>query len=98
VKESVLLRTLGANRKQILQINGFEYFMLGTLSTLTGILLSFGISWLLAKYEFEIPFTPRLTPPLVVFASITALTIIIGMLNSREVVSKPPLEVLRKEV
>ena len=98
VKESVLLRTLGANRKQILQINGFEYFMLGTLSTLTGIVLSFGISWLLAKYEFEIPFSPRLTPPLIVFASITALTIIIGMLNSREVVSKPPLEVLRKEV
>lgn len=98
VKESVLLRTLGANRKQILQINGFEYFMLGTLSTLTGIFLSFGISWLLAKYQFEIPFTPRLTPPLIVFASITTLTIIIGMLNSREVVSKPPLEVLRKEV
>ncbi len=98
VKESVLLRTLGANRKQILQINGFEYLMLGTLSTLTGIFLSFGISWLLAKYQFEIPFTPRLTPPLIVFASITTLTIIIGMLNSREVVSKPPLEVLRREV
>ncbi len=98
VKESVLLRTLGANRKQILQINGFEYFMLGTLSTLTGIFLSFGISWLLAKYQFEIPFTPRWTPPLIVFASITTLTIIIGMLNSREVVSKPPLEVLRKEI
>jgi len=98
VKESVLLRTLGANRKQILQINGFEYFMLGTLSTLTGILLSFGISWLLAKFQFEIPFTPRWTPPLIVFVSITVLTIIIGMLNSREVVSKPPLEVLRKEV
>jgi len=98
VKESVLLRTLGANRKQILQINGFEYFMLGTLSTLTGILLSFGISWLLAKFQFEIPFTPRWTPPLIVFVSITALTIIIGMLNSREVVSKPPLEVLRREV
>lgn len=98
VKESVLLRTLGANRKQILQINGFEYFMLGTLSTLTGIFLSFGISWLLAKYQFEIPFTPRLMPPFIVFVSITALTILIGMLNSREVISKPPLEVLRKEV
>ena len=98
VKESVLLRTLGANRSQIIRINGYEYFMLGTLSTLTGILLSFGISWLLAKFEFEIPFQPRLLPPFLVFISITALTVIIGMLNSREVVSKPPLEVLRKEV
>ncbi|MEM1124595.1 MAG: FtsX-like permease family protein, partial [Bacteroidota bacterium] len=98
IKESVLLRTLGANRGQILRINGFEYFMLGTLSTFTGIVLSFGISWLLATYEFEIPFTPRLLPPFVVFFSITLLTIIIGMLNSREVVSSPPLEVLRKEI
>ncbi len=98
VKESVLLRTLGANRSQIIRINGYEYFMLGTLSTLTGIILSFGISWALAKFEFEIPFTPRFLPPFLVFLSITLLTIIIGMLNSREVISKPPLEVLRKEV
>ena len=98
VKESVLLRTLGASRNQILKINGFEYFLLGTLSTLTGIILSFAISWLLAKFEFEIPFTPNFLPPFLVFLSITVLTIIIGMLNSREVVSKPPLEVLRREV
>jgi len=98
VKESVLLRTLGANKNQIIRINGYEYFMLGTLSTLTGIILSFGISWALAKFEFEIPFTPRFLPPFLVFLSITALTVIIGMLNSREVISKPPLEVLRREI
>ena len=98
IKESVLLRTLGANQNQIIRINGYEYFMLGTLSTLTGIILSYGISWLLAQYEFEIPFTPRFWPPFIVFLSITAMTVIIGMLNSREVVSKPPLEVLRKEI
>ena len=98
VKESVLLRTLGANRNQIIRINGYEYFMLGTLSTLTGIILSFGISWLLATYEFEIPFSPRILPPLLVFGSITLLTVIIGMLNSRGVISKPPLEILRKEI
>lgn len=98
VKESVLLRTLGANKSQIIRINGYEYFMLGTLSTLTGIILSFGISWALAKFEFEIPFSPRFLPPFLVFLSITVLTVIIGMLNSREVIAKPPLEVLRKEV
>ena len=98
VTESVLLRTLGASRNQIIRINGYEYFMLGTLSTLTGIFLSFGISWLLAKFQFEIPFSPRFLPPFLVFISITVLTVIIGMLNSRDVISKPPLEVLRKEV
>ena len=98
VKESVLLRTLGANRNQILSINTVEYFLLGALASLTGIFLSFGISWLIAKYQFEIPFNPKFGPPFWVFLSITILTVIIGLLNSREVISKPPLEVLRREV
>ena len=98
VKESVLLRTLGASRRQILSINLVEYLLLGALASSTGIFLSFGISWLIAKYQFEIPFTPTFLPPFLVFISITFLTVLIGLLNSREVVSKPPLEVLRKEV
>ena len=98
VKESVLLRTLGANRSQILRINAVEYFLLGALASLTGIFLSFGISWLIATYQFEIPFKPKMGPPFWVFLSITILTVIIGLLNSRDVVSRPPLEVLRREV
>jgi putative ABC transport system permease protein len=35
---------------------------------------------------------------LLTFAAITAITVVIGLLNSREVVRKPPLEVLRQEV
>jgi len=95
IKESVLLRTLGAQSRQILLINLLEYFMLGALATLTGIGLSFIGSWLLAKYSFDIPFKPDWLPPFIVFFSITGLTVLIGLLNSREVLNKPPLEVLR---
>ncbi|MFK8007364.1 MAG: ABC transporter permease [Saprospiraceae bacterium] len=98
IQESVLLRTLGAKSRQILMINALEYFMLGALATLTGIGLAFVGSYLLATFLFEIPFTPNLLPPLWLFLSITGLTVLIGLLNSREVLSKPPLEVLRKEV
>ncbi len=100
VKESVLLRTLGAQSKQILSINALEYFMLGALATLTGVGLAFIGSFLLARYGFPtpIPFNPDLLPSLWIFLSITTLTVLIGLLNSREVLSKPPLEVLRKEV
>jgi putative ABC transport system permease protein len=98
VQESVLLRTLGASRRQILWINALEYFLLGSFATLTGIGLSVIGSWTLAKWSLKVPYTPDLLPALGVFVSITALTMFIGLLNSREVVSKPPLEVLRKEV
>ncbi len=98
IQESVLLRTIGANRRQILWINALEYFMLGTLAALTGILLSILGSFLLAKFVFEMPFAPNWLIPIGVFLGIGILTVVIGLMNSREILVKPPLEVLRKEV
>ncbi|MBI1223811.1 MAG: FtsX-like permease family protein [Bacteroidetes bacterium] len=98
IQESVLLRTLGAHRRQIVRINLVEYFLLGTLATFTGIGLSIVGSYALAKFALNIPYEPNLWPALITFLSITGLTVVIGLLNSREVLRKPPLEVLRKEV
>ncbi|MBL7828685.1 MAG: FtsX-like permease family protein [Saprospiraceae bacterium] len=98
IRESVLLRTLGASRRQILQINAIEYFLLGALACLAGIGLSVAGAWALAKFSFKIPFEIGWQPLILTFLIITALTVIIGLLNSRDVVRKPPLEVLREEV
>jgi putative ABC transport system permease protein len=98
IQESVLLRTLGASRKQILAITALEYFFLGALAAATGILISLAGSWALAKYTFESTFTPQLVPVLGIFALICLLTVAIGLLNSRGVLNKPPLEVLRRDV
>ncbi|MFD2515743.1 ABC transporter permease [Pontibacter locisalis] len=97
VQESVLLRTLGASRKQILSINAFEYLLLGALAAGTGVILAVGASWALAVFSFEVPFIPDLSPLLPVFLGITVLTVFIGMLNSRSILNRPPLEVLRRE-
>jgi putative ABC transport system permease protein len=98
VQESVLLRTLGASRKQIFVITALEYLFLGALSALTGILIAITGTWLLAKYSFEIPFAINLWPALALFFIISLLTVIIGLLNSRGVLNKPPLEILRTAV
>jgi putative ABC transport system permease protein len=95
VQESVLLRTIGASRRQILSINAIEYIMLGAMAVFTGIVFSFGGTWLLARFVFHIPFIVSWLPSLYIFLGITTLTLIIGLFNSREVLSKPPLEVLR---
>lgn len=97
MQESVLLRTLGASRKQIFAITALEYFFLGALAAATGIILSMAGSWALAHYIFETTFTPRALPILIVFGSVCLLTVIIGLLNSRVVLQKPPLEILRQE-
>jgi putative ABC transport system permease protein len=98
MQESVLLRTLGASRKQIFSITALEYFFLGALAAATGIVLALAGSWALAKYTFETSFTPDALPILIVFISICLLTVFIGLINSRAVLNKPPLEVLRREV
>jgi len=98
IQESVLLRTMGASRKQILAITGIEYFFLGALSAATGILIALVGSWLLAKYSFEIPFNANMLPALLLFLGIAILTILIGLFNSRGILNKPPLEILRRDV
>lgn len=97
MQESVLLRTLGANRRQILYITLIEYGLLGLLASLSGIVLSVAGTWGLARYVFETPYNPSVWPLLVVIGTVTALTILIGLLNSRDVLTRPPLEVLRAD-
>ena len=97
IKESVLLRTLGAKSKQILQITALEYFYLGILGSGIGILLSLISSQLLASFVFKAPFVPSLVPFLVLLPGITVLVLVIGLSNSRSVLNSPPLVVLRKE-
>ncbi|MEQ1745932.1 MAG: FtsX-like permease family protein [Saprospiraceae bacterium] len=98
IRESVLLRTLGASRRVILRIIALEYLLLGGLACLAGVGLSVAGAWALARFAFGIPFEPDWWPLLLTFVGITGVTVVIGLLNSREVVRKPPLEVLRQEV
>lgn len=98
MQESVLLRTMGASRRQILIITALEYFFLGALASLTGIILSFAGSWALAVFNFETEFHPPVWPAVIIFLSISLLTVVIGLFNSRGVLNRPPLEVLRREV
>ena len=97
IKESVLLRTLGAKSKQILRITALEYLYLGILGSLVGILLSLIGSLVLATLLFNEPFVPSGIPFLVFLPGITALVLLIGLSNIRSVLKSPPLEVLRKE-
>ena len=98
IKESVLLRTLGAKSNQILKITALEYLYLGILGSGIGILLSLVSSQLLAWLIFDVPFIPSWVPFVVLLPGITLLVLGIGLTNSRSVLNSPPLEVLRKQV
>ena len=97
MKESILLRTLGATRAQIWKILCAEYFFLGALAGATGILLSLASSWALATFVFKLTYAPSLWPLLAAAGIVPALTILIGTLTSRGIGNAPPLEILRAE-
>ncbi|MGB5369337.1 MAG: FtsX-like permease family protein [Flavobacteriaceae bacterium] len=97
IKESVLLRTLGAKSKQILKITALEYLYLGLLGSGMGLVLSLIGSQLLALFVFKAVFVPSWAPFLILVPGITLLVLFIGMANSRSVLNSPPLQVLRKE-
>ncbi|QCR24929.1 ABC transporter permease [Pontibacter sp. SGAir0037] len=97
IQESILLRTLGASRKQIFAITALEYTLLGFLAAATGCVIAFGAAWALAVYSFEVEFVPVLWPLLVIFVLVTLLTLLVGLFNSRGILNRPPLEVLRRE-
>lgn len=98
IKESVLLRTLGAKNKQILQISAFEYLFLGLLGSLVGLILALISSLCLALFVFKEPFFPSLIPFVVFIPGITLLVLGIGLSNIQTVLRSSPLEVLRREV
>lgn len=97
IQESILLRTLGASRGQIFRILFMEYFSLGLLGALTGILLALSAAWALSHFVFHIHFSPQLIPLVMALLSVPAFTVLTGLLMSRGVLNQPPLAILRSE-
>lgn len=97
IRESVLLRSLGAVRRQVVQIMIVEYFFLGTISAIVGVGLALVGTWALSYFFFESLFVPDALPVLISVCTVIGLTILIGAINSHGIHSRPPLEVLRAE-
>jgi putative ABC transport system permease protein len=97
LRESVLLRTLGASGAQVRAILVIEFAVLGLLAALTGVLLAMGANAILALMVFEASPWPD---PTLVFGAVGVVTLVAvagGMLLSRGVTRNPPLEILRSD-
>jgi putative ABC transport system permease protein len=95
LRDSILLRTLGASSRTVSLINTFEYFFLGSLASLSGIVLSMLATFLLSTYVFELSFRWAWTEALLVYVVITAVTVLLGWLNGRNIINRAPMDILR---
>jgi putative ABC transport system permease protein len=97
LREGVLLKTLGATRRQVGRIMLAEYAVLGVLGSFTGVALSLAAAWALVRFVFEMPsFVPALLPALAVALAMIALAVTIGALTGREVFAETPITALRE--
>lgn len=97
VRESILLRTLGAPRAQILGVIAAEYLFLGGIAGATGTLLGVAATWGLSLYFFAVPALIAPSPMIIIFLVVTAATVITGAVGSWGIFQRSPLEALRAE-
>ncbi|MDH3571576.1 MAG: FtsX-like permease family protein, partial [Gemmatimonadota bacterium] len=95
LRESVLLRTLGARTSQVVRVLAVEYAVLGSLASVLGVVLAALAGWVLVKFFFELRFTLPSIPLLALALGTTVVTTAIGIFASWDLVRRSPLAVLR---
>jgi putative ABC transport system permease protein len=97
VYEAAILKTLGASSRLIATTLLLEYGVLGAIAGTIGSHGAIGLSWAIAKYALELPWTAA--PLLTVggIAATAAFVAAIGVLASVDVLRHKPLATLRAE-
>ncbi len=97
VRESALLKTLGATRRQVMAIMVTEYAALGVLAAAVAMVLASAGGWGLMRWVFKVPFTvPWAAFALLALLTVT-LTVVTGLWTSWSLFRQSALEVLRTE-
>ena len=97
VRESILLRTLGAPRRQIVTSVIAEYVFLGLISAVTGALLAILASWALSFYFFKTAAAVSVGAVVSVPMLVTVITVLAGALGCWGIFRRSALETLRAE-
>jgi len=96
LKEAALLKTLGATRKTVAFILGYEYVTLGIIAGFIGVVLSVGLSWAVMEYIVKSPWHLRLMPLVWAWLFAVVLTTGTGILSSLDVLNNKPIKTLRQ--
>jgi putative ABC transport system permease protein len=97
VYEAAILKTLGASSRLIATMLLLEYGVLGAIAGTVGALGAIGLSWAIARYALETPWTAAPTLTVVGIVATAVFVATIGVLASLDVLRHKPLSTLRAE-
>jgi putative ABC transport system permease protein len=98
IREVVVLKTLGAQRKRVLAVFGVEFTVLGLLAGCVGVFFANLLTFtLLHLRAIDVPFHPQWIAGIASACGTAVLAILTGWLASIRILGQRPLEVLRDE-
>jgi putative ABC transport system permease protein len=96
LRESAVLKILGARRKVVTSILGIEYVTLGIIAALVGIGLAQGLSWAVMKYMIKSGWHVQPVTLVWAFGFAVLITVTTGILSSLDVIRNKPLKTIRE--
>jgi putative ABC transport system permease protein len=97
IRETAILKTLGATRRKVAQIFAVEFLVLGLAAGAMGSLLASGFAALLLKNVLDAGFDFDIAANLTTVVATAAIANLAGWLASYRVLDQKPLEALRHE-
>lgn len=97
VLEAVILKTIGARRRQILAAHAWEYTLLATIAAVIAIGLGSGIAWVAVTRVMELDFVFSLDAVLIALGVAAAMIAVFGGIGTWSVLRAPAASSLRSE-
>ena len=94
-KEAVLLKVIGATRRQILAQMLAELALLGAVAGALGVLIGAGGAWLAARFALHLPLAPAPLAVLGILGLALVLTLAVGSLGLGRLLALPAARALR---
>ena len=95
LRELLLLRTVGASRRQLVSSNLVEFAVIGLSAAIVGVGASMAASWGLSLYFFEAIFTLPALQLMAIVGGISGIVLIIGLASTVALLRSSVADVLR---
>lgn len=93
--DAVLLKVLGATRRQILTAQGLEFATLGTIVAALALTLGLAGAWYVVVRIFQFAWLPDMASVFLTLAVGIVVTLVIGLLGSLPILAARPAQALR---
>ncbi len=98
IREVVVLKTLGAQRRRVLAVFGVEFTVLGLLAGVVGVFFANTLTFLLLHLRaIDVRYHPEWIASIASACGTAVLAVLTGWLASLRILGQRPLEVLRDE-